>query len=208
MTLSTNVYILDEIAVEELFRFAQRLLTTYDDRPVPQSPDQQVWRDEERSGIWNEPGTRVIRNELGQGLPAILDIDYRPGGPLRTAEDAAKHDEDCEPDCDGKYHSRACWADLDLDTAYGYRDSRGWGCGDLHARLVAEIGKWLDERNVRWEWKNEFTGDVHGGDDRYERLIELVSGGFEASAWFRSSVLPAIAAGALDDVPPNAGSQS
>lgn len=209
MTLSTNVYVLDEVDVRELFQFAQRLLTTYDDRPIPQSPDQQVWRDEERSDIWNEPGTRVIRNELGQGLPAILDIAYGPDGPLRTAEQAAQHDEDCNlpgnkyydpdnPDCDGDHYRRACWADLDLDTAYGYRDSRGWGCGDLHAVLVAEIGKWLDERGVRWEWKNEFTGEVHGGDDRYERLIELVSGGFEASAWLRAAALPAIAAGMLD----------
>ena len=194
MTLSTNLYVLGPVDVRALFHFAQGLLTKYDDRPTPQQPADQVWKDEERHAVWKDPGARTIRNEIGQGLPAILDIDYRPGAMLRTAEQAAAHDEDCDDDCSGKYHSRACWADLDLDTTYGYRDARGWGCGDLHAVLVGEIGNWLDERGIPWEWQNEFTSEVHGGDDRYERLIDLASSGFEASAWFRTSVLPAIAA--------------
>lgn len=46
-------------------------------------------------------------------------------------------------------------------------------------------------RGVRWEWQNEFTGEIHTG---YSRLVDLSSGGFEASSWFRSSVLPVIAA--------------
>ena len=190
MTLSTNLYVLDDVDVRELFRFAQGLLTKYDDRTPPQTPDQQVSSDDEGY----RDGTRSLRNQLGQGLPAILEITYRADGPLTTPEQSATCTEDCEPDDDYHYHPRACWADVDFDTAYGYRDARGWGCGDLHAVLVGEVGKWLDERGIRWEWRNEFTGDVHGGDTRYERLIELVSGGFEASAWFRTSVLPAIAA--------------
>ena len=92
------------------------------------------------------------------------------------------------------YHPRACWADIDFDTAYGYRDAAGRGCGDLHALLVAEVGNWLDERGVRWEWRNEFTSEVHGGGDRYIRLVDIARGGFEASAWMRTTVLPAIAA--------------
>lgn len=201
MTLSTNLYILDQVDVAKLFRFGQELLAKYDDRTPPQSADNQLWSESEG---WRSDGSMRIANQIGQGLPAILDVTFRRGGPLTTAELAATCTSDCDPDSedcgpDGyHYHPNACWADLDLDTAYGYRDSRGWGCGDLHAVLVAEIGKWLDERGVRWEWRNEFTGDVHGGEDRYERLIDLVSGGFEASAWFRTSVLPAIAAGMLD----------
>jgi hypothetical protein len=212
MTLSTNVYILDQLDVRELFHFTQGLLAKYDDRPEPQTPEQQRWSDDERSAIWDDPGSRCIRNGIGQGLPAILDITYRPDEPLRNETDAVAHNEDCEPECKGTWHPRACWADLDLDTTYSYRDSRGWGCGDLHAVLVAEIGNWLDQREIRWEWHNEFTGEVHGGEDRYARLIDLVSGGAEANAWFRTSVLPAIAAGVLtvpvDDVAPNAGSAS
>jgi len=201
VTLSTNVYVLDAVEIADLFRFGQELLAKYDDRTPPMSADDQQWS--EREG-WRGNGSMMISNKIGQGLPAILDVTFRRGGPLTTAEQAAACTEDCDPDSeeygpDGyHYHPRACWANLDLDTAYGYRDARGRGCGDLHAVLVAEIGNWLDERGVRWEWKNEFTGDVHGGDDRYERLIELVSGGFEASAWLRTTVLPAIAAGVLD----------
>ncbi len=191
MTLSTNLYVLDEVDLGQLFRFCQERLTEYDDRTPKQQPEQQETADGES---WQGGGVRSLRNVLGQGLPAILDITYRPGGPLWTAEDAATCTSDCDPSEDYHYHPRACWFDVDLDTAYGYRDVRGWGCGDLHAMLVAEVGKWLDERGVRWEWRNEFTGEVHGGDQRYERLIERVSGGFEAGAWFRTSVLSAIAA--------------
>lgn len=196
MTLSTNVYALDPVDPRELFRFAQGLLTRYDEDR--RAPEQQQWSDEPRHAVWGEPGTWTIANRIGQGLPAILDISYRPDGPLRTAEQAAAHDSDCDEDCDGNHYRRACWADLDLDTAYGYRGPDGMGCGDLHAALVAEIGAWLDERGIRWEWRNESTGDVHGGGDRYERLIDLCTGGFAASAWFRTTVAPAIARMAQD----------
>lgn len=188
MTLSTNVYILDPVSPHELFRYTQSLLTQYDDQKRPFN--RQACSDKPFS--YGAPGTWQIANDLGQGLPGILDITYRPDGPLRTAEQSAAHDEDCDEGCSGEYHDRACWADLDLDTAYGYRDERGMGCGDLHAALVSQIGQWLDGRNIRWEWRNEFTGDVHGGSDRYERLVDLCSGGFEAAAWFQSTVLPAI----------------
>jgi hypothetical protein len=196
VTLSTNIYVLDEVDVADLFRFGQELLAKYDDRTPPMSADDQKWRERDS---WRGDGSLGISNEIGQGLPAILDVGFRRGAPLTTAQQAATCTDDCDPDSkecgpDGyHYHPHACWADIDFDTAYGYRDSRGWGCGDLHAVLVAEVGKWLDERGVRWEWRNEFNGDVHGGDDRYARLIDLVSGGADASAWFRTSVLPAIA---------------
>lgn len=194
MTLSTNIYVLDPVDVLELFRFAQGLLAKYDDRSGWSDSGRQEWTDQDRCSIWGEPGTRTIANRIGQGLPAILEIAYRPEAPLRTAEQAAACSADCDDPCDGDHYRRACWADIDLDTAYGYRDIRSWGCGDLHAVLVAEIGNWLDERGVRWEWRNEFTGETHGGEDRYERLIDLASSGFEASAWMRTSVLPAISA--------------
>lgn len=189
MTLSTNVYVLDEVSPHELFRFCQTLLTKWDE------PDHRPWNrqkcsDKPTHTVWEMPGTWNICNELGQGLPAILDIKYRPGGPLRAEQ--AGHDEDCSEECSGKYHDRACWLDIDFDTAYSARFSGGMGCGDLHAALVAEVGQWLDARGVRWEWRNEFTGDVHGGDDRYERLIDLASGGFEATAWYATTALPAI----------------
>ena len=68
------------------------------------------------------------------------------------------------------------------------------GCGDLHAALVGQLGQWLDARGIRWEWMNEYTGEVHGGPDRYEQLIGLASAGFESAAWFETTVMPAITA--------------
>jgi hypothetical protein len=193
MTLSTNVYVLDPVSPHELFRFCQTLLTRFDEAHRPWSRQE---CSDKPAGAWSAPGAWRIANRIGQDLPAILDITYRPDGPLRTPEQAAEHDEDCDEDCSGEHYRRACWLDLDFDTAYSYQVD-GMGCGDLHAALVAEVGKFLDQRAVRWEWRNEFTGEVHGGDDRYAQLVALCSGGFEAAAWYTHTVLPAIMSGAL-----------
>lgn len=199
MTLSTNVYVLDRVNHLEVFRLCQSLLTPYDtDR---RGPEQQQWSNESTSA-WRGDGAWCISNAIGQGLPAILDITYRPDGPLRTPEQVAECDEDCDPDCDKDHYRRACWLDIDFDTSYGAEFGGNMGCGDLHATLVAELGKWLDGRGVRWEWRNEFTGEIHGGSDRFERLIDLVSDGFAATAWLQTMVLPAIELGAFDGLDP------
>lgn len=205
MTLDTRVYVLDAIDPHETFAKCRALIGATD-RHVYTDEQTKTWR---KGESFVEPGNHwSIWNTPGQGLPALLDINYRPGCPLRTQEQADAHDEDCNipknsgyvPEwgpCDGSHmYRRACWLEVSFDTAYGYRDENGYGCGDLHARLVAELGRWLDERGVRWEWQNEFTGEVHTG---YDRLVDLASSGFEASAWFRTSVLPAIEAHARDN---------
>jgi hypothetical protein len=206
MTLDTTVYIHNQIDAHAVFAKCRELIGatgrhTFTDKPG-----------------WANDGTRFLGNDLGQGLPALLSIGYRPGGPLCTPEQSAEHDEDCnlsggdyydpaEPLCSGTHPRRpACWLEVSFDTAYGYRDAHGRGCGDLHAALVARLGQWLDEQSVRWSWQNEFTGEVHDGDGRYERLIDLCTSGFEATAWFRTVVLPAIAAELADSADPKAGS--
>lgn len=203
MTLSTHVYALDEVDHREVFRFCQALVAKYDDRSRP--PHQQRWsakaRETYRDGTWaiRPDSPWCVSNEPLQDLPAWLLLHYRPDAPLRTLEQGAACDEDCGTDCDRSYHPRACWLDVDFDTSYGYSNN-GMGCGDLHAMIVVELGQWLDSLGIRWERRNEFTGDVHGGEDRYRRLIDLTSGGFEASAWFQSTVLPAISA-SIEDAP-------
>lgn len=194
MTLNTDVYVLDEVDPMEVFRFCQGLLAKFDDQHRPTS--EQRFRQNANS----------INNEGMQGLPAWLCLDHGAGKPLRTAEEAAAHAEDCNlpgnpyyeadsEDCDGAGYSHrpACWLELDFDTAYGY-SVNGMGCGDLHAVLVGELGEWLTGRGVRWLWQNEFTGEIH---DDPKKLVELVSGGFEATAWFTTSVLPAILSGEI-----------
>ncbi|MFI2349764.1 hypothetical protein ACH492_22455 [Streptomyces sp. NPDC019443] len=199
MTLDTRIFVLDKVDPQETFKFFRSLLGATDKHSFTDEQDK-TYSKGEWSVSPDNPWT--ISNDPGQGLPGWLMLYYRPDAPLRTAEQAAEHDEDCNlPEnsiyveewgpCDGTHHRRPCWLTVSIDTAYGYRDDRGFGCGDLHAEYVAKLGQWLDARGVRWEWENEFTGEVHTG---YSRLIDLASGGFEASAWFRTSVLPVIEA--------------
>jgi hypothetical protein len=193
MTLSTDVYVQGDVPARDVFEFvlAQMLKADVSRRT--------------RADVVEHFTPTCFGTQLGQGLPAILSVDYKPDGVLRTATQAAEH-EDCnvpgyeyydadEPDCDGTGHEPACHLEVNLDTAYGYRSPDGYGCGDLHAVLVGTLGQWLDERSIPWAWKNEFTGEIHGGPGRLERLVDLVSGGFETAAWFRTTVLPAIRRG-------------
>ncbi len=195
MTLDTRVYVIDHVDPQELFTKCQSLLTQYDERG--RTPEQQ------RTKMYPDS----IDNQPGQDLPAWLIMYHGGERPKRTQEQVDACDEDCnlptseyydpdEPDCDGKtgwsHRAPACWYEVSFDTAYGYRGPDNMGCGDLHARLVAELGLWLDERGVRWKWKEESSGEIYEG---YESLIHLATSGFAATAWFRSTVLPAIASG-------------
>lgn len=207
MTLSTNVYVLDQIDAHEVFRFCQGLIAQYDDHR--RAPGDQQWTERQdqnyADGTWAvRPGNPwSIDNLPGQDLPAWLLLAHGGGSPLRTAEQAAEHDEDIcnipssycyddtEPLCDGSSHRPACWLKVDFDTAYGY-SANGMGCGDLHAALVAGLGQWLTSQGVRWLWQNEFTGEIH---DDPRRLIDLCRGGFEAAQWYRTTALPMILAG-------------
>lgn len=186
MTLDTSIYVLDRIGHRDVFAKCNALIGATE---ATRSTDEQDcgWKDGECVAVPGNPWT--ISNEPDQGLPGWLMIHYRPDAPLHTAEDAARHD-DCDPDCNGDHYTRACWLEVSLDTAYGYRGKEG-GCGDLHAWFVFELGKWLDERGTRWQWRNEFTGEVFDGNAGLESLCTL---GAEASAWMREKVLPAILA--------------
>lgn len=151
MTLSTYVYVKDKIDRRALFMKCNQLV----------GADEGVRFSESDTGISNEPG---------QGLNAWVLISGRADGPLTSAAEAAEHGEECEGEDDCSWaHERACWAKANFDTSYSYQGPEG-GCGDLHARYVAELGKWLDDQGIGWEWRNEFTGEVH---QRYDGLTEL-----------------------------------
>lgn len=189
MTLDTNIYLHGQVNIPEFFEFCQRALLAFD--AEARSLEAVIWSDKEG---WRADGTRCRSNQLGQGLPAILDIHYREGAPLLSAEQAAEHNEWCndDGDCDGSHHEPPHWANVSLDTAYGYRDPhRGWGCGDLHAALIRLFGDYLDKHGVEFSWRNEFTGEIHDG---YNNLDELGAQGANAGEWFRSTVLPMIEA--------------
>lgn len=200
MTLDTRIYVLDRIDHRETFNKVAGLLGVTEQHRV-KDEQEPTYRDGER---FIEPGNSwTMMTAPGQGLPAWLMLHYRPDAPYRTAAEHAAHDEDiCNlPDvewydedagpCDGSWHRPACWLEISLDTAYSYSDEQGRGCGDFHASVIGELGKMLDERGIRWLWKNEYTGEVHSG---YDKLIDLCTNGFESSAWFRTTVMPAIRA--------------
>lgn len=182
MTLDTRMYVHDEVDPHQLFHYFRGLLGA-----GPQHP----FNDREVSAIY-EPGEWHVGNQLGIGLPALVYVAYRKDGALRPDGDACSTS--CDPEDDYHHHEPAHWCKVSMDTAYGYRDEQGRHCGQLHACYVTELGRWLDERGVSWSWENEYNGEIHGGADRYERLMDLIGDAAQGCAWFESTVRPAIEA--------------
>jgi hypothetical protein len=171
VTLDTRIYIHDRVSIQDVFLKLNQLLGATEATRCTVKPD----------SIWNEPA---------QGLDAWLIVSGDPHGREYRRDRAEPHDEDCEPGC-GYQHPPACWLEVSLDTAYGYNGPEG-SCGGLHARLIMELGQWLDSRGKEhWSWRNEFTGDIH---QRYDGLDELIGDSLQAQSWFRTFVVPAIIA--------------
>lgn len=199
MTLNTRIYVLDQIRHRDAFTKLAQLLGVTEETRIEDRQDPS-WRLGERIVEPGNPWT--IETVPGQGLPAWLMVHYRPDAPYRSEAEAAEHDEDIcnlpdrewydadEGPCDGSDHAPACWLEISLDTGYGYRGENDEGCGDLHAKLIAQFGSWLREHNIRWKWLNEFTGKVFDG---FAGLETLGSSGHEANAWFTAEVAPLIA---------------
>ena len=152
MTLDTRIYVHDRVPAQEVFGKLCELVTG------PPRPGTRVTSDE-----------RSVMNDPGQGFDAWIIIyrDIEGKAPHRAEPEG--HDEECDEDC-SYGHPPACWLEASLDTAYGYHGADG-DCGSLHARLVRELGEWLDARGaLAWSWRNEFTGEVH---QRFDGLGEL-----------------------------------
>lgn len=181
MTLHTRIFVKDPVNVQDLFHYGQALLHEL----APEIDQQWKVRD-----AYVHDGARTIGNNLGQGLPAILDVTYREDGqPVTTLEQAAEHEEECKLDCDGSSHyHQAAFCIIGLDTAYAYSQGN-FGCGDLHAALIELFGVWLDQHEVDWSWCNEFTGVTY---HKYDNLTELGGGGLAAREWFLNVVQPII----------------
>ncbi|MFF4600595.1 hypothetical protein [Amycolatopsis sp. NPDC001319] len=184
MTLNTSIAIGKPYPVRQVFDFCRELLNTPEGTPF--SEEHSSWR----------KGVKQIFNPCGIGLPAWLWIYYGADGPMvETPDDPSDED---EVEYIARTPTKNGWAAMEVtfDTAYGYRGPDGESCSQLHARLVAQLGKWLDAKGLPWKWQNEYTGEWFDG---YDGLAELV-GAHEstgADEWFRGTVLPLIAGGAL-----------
>jgi hypothetical protein len=163
MTMTTHVAILRPVGVMDLFHHGRSLLG---------AGDSITWA--ETDG-YDRPGTRLVGNHLGQGLPGIWDVEYRPDGPLR----AEAHDCDWDDEA-GRYlcategetfchrsNGPACALEASIDTAYGWHADNGAGCGDLHAWFVTEVAKWCAERGAAVRW---YAGEVTSEYEPVERL--------------------------------------
>lgn len=190
MTLSTDIYILDPIEPEAVLRRVREIMAEL----VADCPPVEEHQIEDRESYFradyladsDDDTPRILQTLPGQGLPAWVMVEYRPGRPLRTEDEAVRerrreHDRDhaggyCTvcPEGDGGHapddtaladhfggHLRRCYLRIDMDTAYGYRDDAGRGCGDLHADIIRRLAPWLADRDVRFEWKHESSGVVY-----------------------------------------------
>lgn len=102
---------------------------------------------------------------LGQGLPAWMWIEGDPNN-ITPAEEC---DEWCEPDCD-YVHQPAHYIEIHFDTAYGYTETNGAGCGDLHAWIKREIGAWISSHGAEWRWYDESGNGWDVERDEYGSL--------------------------------------
>lgn len=196
MTLSTDIYVTGTGASQrEVYDKVNDLLGIPAERKVIDGPNGWSW----------QPGSYRLGNEIGQGFPAIVDTYANADGSLVTA----RHDDDCEPGCDSSQCTETFHVHVDLDTAYGYRDGRGWGCSHLHAFVILELAAWLAPKGCAVRWTNEYAGSIHDASDQaaFERFL---GDGSDAAAWFSGTALPAILAHAAAAVLPvvDAGTSS
>lgn len=196
MTLSTHVAIGPGIPAREVFTYCRALLNTPDSVPIEEGPS------DEHPGWSHRAGQRWLNHPCGVGLDAWLWLHYGPDGPMvhHPCEECGDPEHDEWVAGDPTENGQAA-IDVDLDTAYGYRGPTGESCSALHARLVAQLGAWLDERGVTWWWKNEYTGEWHANDAAGRAALAEFGGEHTkpggADEWFRSMVLPAIESGTI-----------
>lgn len=147
MTLSTSVAIFRAtVPPRDLFHLGRDWLGC---------TGKHTFREEPRHPVWGMPDAMVLGNDIGQGLPAIWEVRWKPDQPWRISEHVCVRDEDgysddadCrEYDCDP---GPACAYEVWFDTAYGYTASNGAGCSDLHAYLIRKIAEAVGEDNIAW----------------------------------------------------------
>lgn len=178
MTLATDIYITGiGVTMREVYDQVNDLLEIPADRLFTETPTS-------------------IRNRIGQGFPAIVDVTAAADGGFVTPEHedycAEEAEESGEP-CGYHRHTEPHHVHVDLDTAYSYSDDRGWDCSRLHAYVILSLAGWLSDKGCTVRWTNEYAGTVHDATDR-EAFERFIGSGDAAAEWFVGSVLPAIAA--------------
>lgn len=137
--------------------------------------------------VWDYQ-VRSIRNQIGQGFPAIVDSESRAdGSSFNWGHNVGEWA--CDEDCSSWRHVETYDVNISIDTGYGYRGPEGENCTSLHARVILAMKVWADEHGLTMKWVNEYTGEVNTGLSGLERFI---GNGDQAQAWFHNAVLPMI----------------
>lgn len=138
MTLTTRIRIIEPYHAQAVMDEACRIIGAHN--PIQKHEPVNYYED----GRWE------IRNEAGQGYPALVWLYYGADAPLKGFDD--------EPVSPQEFAIELCF-----DTIYGYSEN-GAGCHDLHAWIIRELAPWLDARGLTWAWCDEFTGEWFQGN--------------------------------------------
>lgn len=182
MTLSTDMYIQGEVDLAQLRWIVQEALAKFDDQQRP--VDAQLWEEDSR------PEHRSYSTVVGQGLPAWTFIHFGENGVWRSPEDEYAHPDDVEEGEEPWFVAPRHFAAIDFDTTYFYSGPNGETCAQLHAALMLQVGAWLEAQGVPWQWRNEYSDEIH---DAYEGFEEFAGHGAESKVWAKS-VMSAITA--------------
>lgn len=173
MTLSTDFNILDPVNRDVVWPYALSLV-------VPPGVVAQVSGEDKTSYLSAYSGRQLRETTPGQGLNAWLMMHYNADGSEIPIE---LHAESGEVDFSPPY-----FINLNFDTGYSYRDAFG-GCTALHARIIFALGQWCIERNLRFIWKDEYSGRWYADLASLETFLR---NGDSANTWFEKVARPFI----------------
>lgn len=122
-----------------------------------------LWAPSARFDVYGPKGTEhgywqnTIANQPSQGLDAWAITHHNNGEVIEweshLVEGEEPHDVAEEPDL--RVYT-------DFDTAYSYRDNRGFDCTDLHRYYITRIiDEYATPRDLTVWWQNEYTGEWH-----------------------------------------------
>jgi hypothetical protein len=141
MTLTSRVRVREPLSPRQVHEWATALVAQ-GRTPRPTEP-----RDYDGMlCLWNEP----------QDFLARIITYWHPDGPLPVED---------PDDPDGRMWgiAPAGCVGVAIDTPYSYRADNGAGCDDLHAWIIAELGKRIDAAGSDWCWYYEHDGDWYPG---------------------------------------------
>lgn len=96
------------------------------------------------------PGTPL--KEEAEAEPGEYATTFGRGWPARTRITRSGRIFDDGPDAA---------ISVTFDTAYGYHDTQGRDCRQLHAHYVHSLTDWCAVNNLSCSWRDEFTGQWH-----------------------------------------------